>query len=253
MISLLSFFEDVENKSRSVTGSQDRAKRAAAESVLALVEPGMTLGLGTGSTVEFFLQGLAGRVRDGLQIQGVPTSTQTEKRALELGIPLVGEGEFRVVKNQLCVDGADRVDQAGRLIKGGGGALLREKLVATHSSQVCILVDPTKLIPVFDSSFPLPVECLDFGVENTLEKIAQLGCEVSLRESSSGGGLRTDNGNVIADCVFHQIADPVATELRLSAIPGVVEVGIFSDLLDQLVVGFPDGTALTCATKELVR
>lgn len=253
MISLLSFFEDVRAKSSSADGPQDEAKRAAADAVLAQVEPGMTLGLGTGSTVDFFLQALAQRIRDGLQVQGVPTSSQTERRAKKLGIPLLGEGEFRRVKNQLCVDGADRVDLAGRLIKGGGGALLREKLVATHSSQVCILVDPSKLVSVFDSTFPLPVECLDFGVEDTLEKIRRLGCEVTLRESSGGGRLRTDNGNVIADCVFHQIADPVATELRLNAIPGIVEVGIFSDLLDLLVVGFPDGTSLTCSTKELTR
>lgn len=244
MRNLRSFFEQSQARADQVSGSQDQAKKAAALAALELVESGMTLGLGTGSTVEFFLQGLAERIQAGLDVRGVPTSSKTEVRARELGIPLVDDGKYPSVENQLCVDGADRVDEAGNLIKGGGGALLREKLVATHSSRVCILVDPTKLVAVFDHTFPLPVECLDFGVNDTVQKIGESGCSVSLRKGRSDEPIRTDNNNVIADCVFQQIVDPVAVELRMLSLPGVMEVGIFSQLLDHLIVGFADGTAL---------
>lgn len=240
---LSEFFLSVEKRPSS-EGPQDASKRAAAEAALRYVEPGMRLGLGTGSTVEFFLQGLAERVRDGLSVVGVPTSSATERRARELGIALAGTGSgFRQLATDLCVDGADRVELDGALIKGGGGALLREKLVAENSQRVCILVDPTKIVPVFDDSFALPVECVPFGIENTLARLASLGCDVSLRTDSDGVTL-TDNGNYIADCVFAQIHDPVAAELRIKAFTGVVEVGIFSGLLDCLVVGFPDGGTL---------
>lgn len=240
---LTEFFQELSDKA-PVQGPQDAAKQAAAEAALALVEPGMTLGLGTGSTVDFFLQGLARRMAQGLSVKGVPTSSATERRARELGIPLLEPEGFPCLDNDLCVDGADRVDLRGQLIKGGGGALLREKLVAQNSKQVCILVDPSKMVPVFDQSFPLPVECVQFGIENTLNLLAGMGCEVALRGAAEGQPLLTDNGNFIADCTFPQIPDPQATGLRFKAITGVVEVGIFSSLLDRLVVGYADGSCL---------
>lgn len=241
---LSEFFLSVQERTVSF-GSQDAAKRAAAGVALSLVQPGMRLGLGTGSTVEFFLQGLAEKVRDGLSVVGVPTSKATERRARELGIELAGSGsDFRQLATDLCVDGADRVEPEGALIKGGGGALLREKLVAENSQRVCIMVDSTKLVPVFDDSFALPVECVPFGIENTLARLASLGGEVSLR-SDADKLFITDNGNYIADCIFTQIHDPVAAELSIKAFTGVVEVGIFSGLLDSLVVGFPDGESQT--------
>ena len=115
--------------------------------------------------------------------------------------------------------------------------------MATYSKRVCILVDPSKLVPVFDDSFPLPVECLTFGVENTLNLLAEFGCEVGLRGTDSGA-LLTDNGNHIVDCTFARIPDPGTLGWRLKQCLGVVESGIFSELLDELVVGFPNGTAL---------
>ncbi|MFA5505463.1 MAG: ribose-5-phosphate isomerase RpiA [Vulcanimicrobiota bacterium] len=234
------FIREVVDRPSSV-GSQDEAKRAAARAALELVEPGMTLGLGTGSTVEYFLQGLAERVGQGLTVRGVPTSKVTESRARELGIPLLGAPDFPQLHSNLCVDGADRVEPGGCLIKGGGGALFREKLVASHSERVCILVDPTKVREVFDQSFPVPVECLAFGIDNTLDALCELGCTPSLRH---GGDFRTDNGNLIVDCQFARIPDPVVMALRLSALVGVVEVGLFCNLLDDLIVGFPDGGTL---------
>lgn len=236
---LSAFFERVE-ASGADDGPAELAKKAAADAALALVEPGMRLGLGTGSTVEFFLQGLASRIKDGLQISGVPTSRTTEKRATELGIPLLGAPDYAELSTDLCVDGADRVDLGGALVKGGGGALFREKMVAGYSRRVCILVDPSKLRRVFDDSFAVPVECLPFGIENTVGALEGLGCRASLRVQD-GQPYLTDNGNLIVDCEFAQIPDPVATALRMSALVGVIEVGLFCNLLDYLVVGYSDG------------
>ena len=241
MLDLQTFFEQVAQYQDSGL-SQDDAKRAAAEAALDLVQSGVTLGLGTGSTVEFFLRGLAERVRQGLEVRGVPTSQATRRRASELGIPLHGDPHYPDLRSQLCVDGADRVDAKGCLIKGGGGALFREKLVACHSERVCILVDPSKLRDVLDDSFAVPVECLNFGIDNTVEALAALGCTPSLRGGPESPYL-TDNGHLIVDCEFTRIPDPVATALRVSALTGVVEVGLFCDLLDHLIVGYKDGTA----------
>ncbi len=223
---------------------QKAGKQAAAAAALELVEPGMSLGLGTGSTVRFFLEGLAGKIRAGLKVEGVPTSVGTEMMARELGIPLRGDtGDFPRLDNDLCVDGADRVDNEGHLIKGGGGALLREKMVAARSKRVCIMVDATKLEPVFSDSFPLPVEILPFGRENTVEELATAGCQPALRRTEEGL-LVTDNGNNIVDCTFETIPDPAALELRLKSLVGVVEVGIFTNLLDTLVLGGAEGATL---------
>lgn len=242
MTDLRSFFREIESLEFSL-GDQDLAKRAAAECALSLVRPGMVLGLGTGSTVDFFLQLLAEEVRRGLSVTGIPTSDRTQQRALELGIPLVNtEGVFCDLRNDLCVDGADRVDANGQLIKGGGGALLREKLVATHSAKVCILTDPSKLRMVLDSSFALPVECLHFGIDSITAELASLGCEASLRCDAAKKPLLTDNGNLIVDCLFSKIEEPRSLELEMSSISGVMEVGLFCGMLDHLVVGVSDDT-----------
>lgn len=223
---------------------QARAKEAAALAALELVKPGMTLGLGTGSTVAFLLRALAQRQREsGWALQGVPTSKATAEVARDLGIALVDQGEPRCLRNDLCLDGADRVDARGFLIKGGGGALLREKMVAAASSRVCILVDATKLEPVLSDAFPLPVECLAFGVETTLERLAALGCRPVLRQRQ-GQPVLSDNGHCLVDC--HELgALEQASELQdaVRAIPGVVEVGLFLHLMHTLVLGRPDGSA----------
>jgi len=241
MGALSQFISSVKARSGS-GGVQDLAKKAAAQKALELVKTGMTLGLGTGSTVEFFLQGLGERVKEGLEVTGIPTSKQTERRARELGIPLAPTG-YSLLATDLCVDGADRVDEKGCLIKGGGGALLREKLVASHSTSVCILVDPSKLVSVFDETFPVPVEVVQFGHASTQERLRSFGCEVAPRFDARGQTYLTDNNNLIFDCTFTTIPDAVAMELRMATVPGVVEVGIFSGLLDHLVVGAADGNA----------
>jgi ribose 5-phosphate isomerase A len=223
--------------------AQKAAKAAAARAAVGLVRTGMTLGLGTGSTVAYFLEGLAARVAaEGLQVVGVPTSRATEQMARQYGIPLLPDASYPCLRNDLCVDGADRVDNAGHLIKGGGGALLREKMIASHSDRLCILVDPTKLEPVFGESFPLPVECVPFGIESSMERLAELGCRPRLR--MDGGSPRlSDNGGYLVDCTFDSIPDPLDTERRARSIPGVVEVGLFVGMMRTLIVGRPDGSA----------
>lgn len=235
----------IAQEAKSLDEAQQRAaKLAAATAAVALVEDGMTLGLGTGSTVAYFLEGLARRVRDeGLRVRGVPTSRGTEALALETGIPLVDRGDFPVLANDMCVDGADRVDQAGHLIKGGGGALLREKMVAASSRRLCILVDASKLEAVLSDSFALPVECLGFGIESTMEHLRARGCVPRLRHKD-GRPLLTDNGNLVVDCSFSSIPDPASTQASLLLIPGVVEVGLFVGMMSSLIVGRPDGSAL---------
>lgn len=224
---------------------QLKAKKAAAMFALETIVDGMRLGLGTGSTVQCLLQGLSERLKLGLHsVVGVPTSKATEQMALELGIPLDLDPDFSELSNDLCVDGADRVDARGNLIKGGGGALLREKMVAYHSRRSVILVDPTKLQSVLTSSFPVPVEVLPFGVQSTIGILAEAApCEglPTLRRDRTGELVTTDNGNVLVDCPYKVIPDPVALELSLKSVPGVVEVGLFCGIMDQLVVGHPNG------------
>lgn len=226
------------------SAAQGLAKKKAAEAALELVEDGMVIGLGTGSTVRYFLEGLAQRVKQGLKVEGVPTSIGTEAIARELGVPLLGAGDYARLDNDLCVDGADRVDNSGHLIKGGGGALLREKLVASRSRRVAIMVDATKLEPVFSDSFPLPVECLPFGRQNTLEELVTTGCRAALRRNADGEYLVTDNGNNIVDCSFDSIPEPAALQARIKSIVGVMEVGLFVNLMDTLILGRPEGALL---------
>ncbi len=224
---------------------QLKAKRAAAAFALETIEDGMRLGLGTGSTVECLLQGLSERLKaNSLSIVGLPTSKATEQMACELGIPLESGSDFPELSNDLCLDGADRVDSHGNLIKGGGGALLREKMLAYHSRRSVILVDPTKLQSVLTSSFPVPVEVLAFGVQSTMKILAEAApCEglPTLRRDQDGRVVLTDNGNCIVDCPYRVIPDPVALELSLKSVPGVIEVGLFCGIMDQLVVGHPNG------------
>ena len=218
---------------------QGPAKKAAGLAALDLVKDGMVVGLGTGSTVAYFLEGLRDRVRQGLRVTGVATSEATAQIARDFGIQLVSNGDTGVLENDLCVDGADRVDDEAHLIKGGGGALLREKLVAVHSCHRCIMVDPSKLVPRFDASFPLPVECFSFGIQSTLVRLAELGCEVSIRKVE-GDVFVTDNHNLIVDGVFSSIEDPEALEVQLRSLVGVAETGLFCGMADTVIVGRND-------------
>lgn len=215
------------------------AGRRAAE----FVQTGMTLGLGTGSTVHFTLLALGERIRaEGLRVRGVPTSLDTERKARELGIPLATLDEVTAI--DLTIDGADEIDPQFAMVKGGGGALLREKVVAAISRREVIVVGPEKVVSRLGTTFALPVEVAPFARPVVARALAQLGCEPRLRTAKDSGRYLTDNHNEILDCRFPDgIADPAALERAIDAIPGVVESGLFVGLAHVLVIGHPDGRA----------
>lgn len=223
--------------------SQDDKKRAAAEHAVGLVQSGMKVGLGTGSTAAFAVQALARRVRDeGLRVHGVPTSESTRALAETLGVPLVSfdrffeEGGTRL---DLCFDGADEADEHLNLTKGGGGALLREKVVAYTSERFYCVVDDKKLVKRLHA-FPLPVEVVPFSLCVVERAIAALGGAPALR-MRDGAAYVTDNGLWILDCRFPPIEDPPALAQALCGIPGVAEHGLFCGMTHALIVGTDDG------------
>ena len=213
-------------------------KKLAGEKALEFVEEGMIVGLGTGSTVEYTLKKLGELVTKGLQIQGIPTSLRTKKRAKEYGIPLVDLNDYPVI--DVTIDGADEVDSYFNLIKGAGGALSREKIIAYHSKKVVIIVDETKIVKGLGADSPIPVEVAKFGWKATQKTLENLGCTTELR-TITGEAYITDNGNYILDCDFGRIADPESLEQQLNAIPGVVENGLFIDLATEVIVGSKQG------------
>lgn len=220
---------------------QDELKRLAAERAAALVEPGMVVGLGFGSTALWAVRRIgaalaAGELRD---IVGVPCAEGTAALARELGIPLVGLGDVSQI--DLTIDGADEVDPRFNLIKGGGGALLREKMVAQASRREAIVVDGSKLSPALGTSFPLPVEAVEFGLAATARFLEGLGAAVALRPNHDGAPFRTDQGNFIFDCSFGPIADPEALAAALERRAGIVEHGLFLGLATDLFVADGDG------------
>lgn len=215
----------------------DKPKQRAAERALESVRNGQVIGLGTGSTAKFAIEGLGRLVRAGLSIKGVPTSISTERMARELGIPLVDLNEAGVI--DVTLDGADEVDPDFNMIKGGGGALTREKVVALASVKRVILVDETKLVPRLGQSRRLPVEVLPFAWTLSARLLNELGCVPSLREQG-GKPFVTDNGGHILDCDFGPIVDPAALQKRIKLLPGVIECGLFIGIADTLVIGFDD-------------
>lgn len=225
----------------------DEAKRAAAARALELVTPGMRLGLGTGSTAAHFVDLLGARVAAGLKVICVPTSERTRIQAEGLSIPLTTLDETPEL--DLTVDGADEVDGALRLIKGGGGALLREKIVAAASARMVAIVDDTKIVPHL-GKFPLPVEVNAFGLGATRRMVekaaARHGCQgaVSLRAGADGKPFVTDGGHFILDCAFGVIADPEALSADLFAVPGVVEHGLFIGLAKAAVIAGASGISI---------
>jgi ribose 5-phosphate isomerase A len=224
--------------------SPDDSKRLAAEKALELVTPGMRLGLGTGTTAAHFVELLAARVAGGLNVVCVPTSERTRTQAELHGIPLTTINASPEL--DLTVDGADEFDQEMRLIKGGGGALLREKIVAMASRRMVVIADSSKLVAVL-GKFPLPVEVNVFGLEATRRMILAAakicGCdgEVRLRKTPGGRAFVSDNGHYIADCFFGAIADPDRLADRLAAIPGVVEHGLFIGIAKAVISAGPVG------------
>jgi ribose 5-phosphate isomerase A len=219
---------------------QTQEKQQAGERAAAFVESGMVVGLGTGSTVYWTIRSLGELVRGGLSIRAVPTSRQTEALAVDVGIPLTSFDE--VSELDLTIDGADEVGPELNLVKGGGGALLREKLVASASKRLVIVVDSLKLVPIL-GAFPLPVEIVPFAHEVTLRRLQAVGCEPRLR-LADGKPFVTDNGNFVADCRFGTIPEPVATHREIKLLTGVVETGLFVGMTEIVVVGTPSGVDL---------
>jgi ribose 5-phosphate isomerase A len=204
--------------------ANDQEKEAAARASLRFVQDGQTVGLGTGSTAAYFIQLLGVQVKKGLRIRGIPTSERSREQAASLGIPLTTLDECQEI--DVTVDGADEVDPQLRLIKGGGGALLREKIVASATKQLVIVADATKRVPVL-GKFPLPVEVIKFAQAVVAKKIEALGASVGLRRGADGSPFLSDENNYILDCRFGQIPDADRLARRLSDMPGVVEHGLF--------------------------
>ena len=218
-----------------MSSNKQRAAAAAAE----LITDGMVLGLGTGTTASYLVQILGERVRQGLRIQGVPTSEATRQLAVAEGVPLTTLEEQPVL--DLCLDGADEVDPELNLIKGGGGALLREKIVASAARQRIIMVDVSKCVECL-GAFPLAVEVIPFGWEVTRRQLEQFGGVPTLRQRE-GKPFVTDQGHYIIDCALSQIEDAPRLNHQLNQLPGVVENGLFVDMTDRLIIGSPDGIA----------
>jgi ribose 5-phosphate isomerase A len=221
-------------------------KRAAAERAIPLVEDGMRLGIGTGSTAAAFIALLGERVRAGLTVTGVPTSEATRIACEREGIPLATLEELPEL--DLTIDGADEVDSNLRLIKGGGAALLREKIVAVASRRMVVIADASKRVETL-GAFPLPVEVNLFGIGATTRAVeaavAGAGCagEIVRRHDASGVPVLTDGGHAILDLRLGQIPDPEALSARLWAVPGVVEHGLFLGIADAAILAAADGEA----------
>ncbi|MDQ6846294.1 MAG: ribose-5-phosphate isomerase RpiA [Candidatus Dormibacteraeota bacterium] len=215
---------------------QEAAKRAAGEAAALLVEDGMTLGLGTGTTARWFIEAVGARVADGLQVAAVATSLASAALAARQRIPLIELGAAGV---DLAVDGADTVDPDLRLLKGMGGALVRERIVAAAASRFVVVADDSKLRSHL-AGF-VPVELLIFGWHHTMTLLDQTGAVFALRLDSAGEPLRSDNGNLIADGAFEPIADPEGLAARFDAIPGVVGHGLFLGMADLVIVAGLDG------------
>ncbi|MBW3581841.1 MAG: ribose-5-phosphate isomerase RpiA [Euryarchaeota archaeon] len=223
------------------TGSDPTTlKRLAGETAAEEVHDGDVVGLGTGSTVEWTLKALGRKVAEGMSLLGIPTSLRSESLAKELGIPLTSLEEHPVL--DVTIDGADEVDRAFDLVKGGGGALTREKIVAAASKREVIVVDPSKLVERLADRFPLPVEVVPMAVPTVRRTIADMGAEVVVRKADDGTDMRTDNGFAILDCRFPGgIGDKRYVEQEINNIPGVLENGLFLDMTDRIVVGTEDG------------
>jgi len=204
--------------------SNDHEKEAAARASLQFVKEGQVVGLGSGSTATHFIKLLGEKVRKGLRVRGIPTSVRSRELAESLGIPLTTLDECQEIA--VTVDGADEVDPQLRLIKGGGGALLREKIVASATRQMVVVADATKQVQRL-GKFPLPVEVIRFAQALVAKRISALGAEVELRTRTDGRPYVSDENNHILDCRFGEIRDPDQLARQLSDMPGVVEHGLF--------------------------
>ncbi|HTM35639.1 MAG TPA: ribose-5-phosphate isomerase RpiA [Terriglobales bacterium] len=216
------------------TTPRDAEKQAAARAAVQLVESGSVVGLGSGSTASFAIRFLAERMRNGLKIVGVPTSLATKALAEQLGIPLTTLKENLAI--DIDIDGADEIDPRLNLIKGGGGAMLREKVIASASKRFVVVAESAKLVPHL-GRFPLPVEVISFAEALVKKRIEDLGAKVLLRIHQDGSVYVTDEGHHILDCHFDEIRDPAELNVKLHEIPGVVEHGLFIGMAETAFVG----------------
>ncbi|MGH9514593.1 MAG: ribose-5-phosphate isomerase RpiA [Terriglobales bacterium] len=213
---------------------RDQEKQIAARAAADLVEAGSIVGLGSGSTAAYAVRFLAERVRNGLKIVGIPTSQQTQHLAEQLGIPLATLDAHP--KIDIDIDGADEIDPQLNLIKGGGGAFLREKIVASVSRRFIVIGDSAKQVKRL-GKFPLPVEVVPFAQSLIKPQIEALGAKVSLRNYAYGNPYITDEGHHILDCTFGEIVDPAALAEKLCHIPGVIEHGLFIGMAEMALIG----------------
>jgi ribose 5-phosphate isomerase A len=213
--------------------ANDEEKQAAARASLKYVRDGQIVGLGSGSTATFAIRMLGDRVREGMKIRGIPSSIASRDLAMQVGIPLITFDDAQQI--DVTIDGADEFDPALNLIKGGGGAMLREKIVAFASRQLVIVTDSSKQVSVL-GKFPLPVEVITFAEQLIAKRISDLGAKVTQRQDKSGKAYVTDEGHHILDCHFGQIPDPASLARTLSDMPGVVEHGLFVGMTSVVVM-----------------
>lgn len=229
-----------------LTDDQDRWKRAAAESAVAQVDKGMIVGLGSGSTAAFAVEALGRRVREGLRVTGIPTSERTAALARALEIPLSSLDEKAHI--DVTIDGADEVEAGSlNLIKGHGGALLREKIVAAVSERLVIVVDQTKMVDRLGARESVPVEVIPFGWQAAARRLKDLGADPLLRKDPDGNPFKSDGGHYILDCGFGAIADAKLLAGKLDHIVGVVEHGLFIGLTSEVRVGEAGGVRVVAA------
>lgn len=222
--------------------SNDQIKEMVGRQAAGYVQPGMTVGIGTGSTAYWFILALAEMIsNNGLHCVAVPTSKKTKELAEQHFIPLADLNDVDQI--DLTIDGADEINPELQLIKGGGGALLQEKMVAAASRQFIVIADEQKYVPEI-GKFPLPVEVLPYGWKQTRKKIEKIGCKRVLLRKKDDEVFITDHGHYILDCYFEQIDNPGHLNSQLNNIPGVLESGLFIDMADGVLIGSADGTTV---------
>lgn len=217
----------------------DIAKKAAGYAAADLIQNHMKVGIGTGSTAFYFIERLGILCNNGLSIEAVATSQKSEDLAKKAGIPIRNIDRF--VSLDIAVDGADEIDPQKRMIKGGGGALLREKIIASMSKEMVVIVDKQKVVEKL-GSFPLPVEIIPFGWKATTHHLEKHGFKGNIRQTKEGKDYITDNGNLIYDIHFPSLlSNPEQVEQKIRNIPGVIETGFFFNLAGRVIIGKPDG------------